>query len=65
MEHDHIVPTQRVELVGPFLQPFTGLFVVTVPVVDRTDRAVDVIQDAILHDTRAAELGEARRRRAA
>lgn len=65
MEHDHIVATQGVELIGPSLQPLARFFVVTVPIVDRTDRPVDVIQDAVLHDTRAAELGEARRRRAA
>ena len=44
------------EVIRPLLQPGTRLGVVAMAVVDRGDGAVDMVQDTILHDPRAAKL---------
>lgn len=56
--HD-VTRSERIEVIRPLLQPGARFGVVGVAVVDRGDRAIDVVQDAVLDDARAAELREA------
>jgi hypothetical protein len=52
-------------MVRPLLKPYARLRIVAALVVDRADRAVHAVEDAVLHDARAAELREPRGDRAA
>src|SRR5882672_10844165 len=64
-QRDDVARSQRVHMIRPLLQPGPRLGVVAMLVVDGAYRTIDVVEDAVLHDARAAELCQSGRDRAA
>ena len=54
-QRHYIARDQDFQIICPLLQPYPGLGVVPMPIIDGAYRTIDVIADAALHDTRATQ----------
>jgi len=63
-QRHHVVRGQRLKIIRPLLQPYPCLGVIAMPIIDGAYRTIDVIEDAVLHHARAAELRQSRGHRA-